>query len=658
MADGIATKPPAPATDSGWRATLTDPVVVAVALYAIVAIAAAITAYLALFTQFAPYDDEGTLLVTLKAFAGGDVLYREIYSPYGPFYYELFGGLFALTGHAVTTDASRSIVVFLWVGTGLLFGLATQKLTGYLALGITGMIAAFSSLFVLQSEPMHPQGLCVLLLGAFALLAVSEPSRRFAWAGAGAGVLLAALALTKVNLGAFAVAAVVVAAAWTLGPVHRRRWLRWPIAAGFVALPLFITARDLTTAWTRELMVLEVLSMTALLVAAWPLRPGREEDDRGLVQWLLAAVAGFAVAAIAILAAILLTGATPADVYDGVVTQAVRVRDVLVTPFPFPPSALDWGIAAVAVAALTVWLRPSASAKPSLWPGVLRAVAGLTIFYTITRIAPIALNPSVGNPDALAMVLAWVAAVPPAGVRESPYKRFLRVMLPALAIAETLQVYPVAGSQMGIAAVTFVPVGALCLADALTSLRAWSAAQGGQALRRFGIVATVLTIALAAQFALNGLLRSAANNAVVYHDQTALPFDGATALRLPPADVETYTALVDLLHRYRCTSFAGYPNINSLYLWSGIDAPPPQAPGAWIKAVDGEQQQMAVDAMRASPRPCAIRSEARAALWLRGEPPPDLPLVNYLLNDFKPVAEVGEFEFALPKSRQSRARSQ
>ena len=71
---------------------------------------AAVAAYLALFTQFAGYDDEGTLLVTLKAFAHGDILYRDIYSAYGPFYYELFGGLFALTGHAVTTDASRSIV--------------------------------------------------------------------------------------------------------------------------------------------------------------------------------------------------------------------------------------------------------------------------------------------------------------------------------------------------------------------------------------------------------------------------------------------------------------------------------------------------------------------------------------------------------------------
>ena len=72
------------------------------------------------------------------------------------------------------------------------------------------------------------------------------------------------------------------------------------------------------------------------------------------------------------------------------------------------------------------------------------------------------------------MLLAWIVALPPAGPRPTPGMRFLRLMLPALAVAETLQAYPVPGSQLGIAAVSFVSVGALCLGDALTELRAWS----------------------------------------------------------------------------------------------------------------------------------------------------------------------------------------
>ena len=37
------------------------------------------------------------------------------------------------------------------------------------------MIAAFATLGVLANEPMHPQVLCVLLLGALTLLAVRGP---------------------------------------------------------------------------------------------------------------------------------------------------------------------------------------------------------------------------------------------------------------------------------------------------------------------------------------------------------------------------------------------------------------------------------------------------------------------------------------------------
>jgi hypothetical protein len=363
----------------------------------------------------------------------------------------------------------------------------------------------------------------------------------------------------------------------------------------------------------------------------------------------LAALAGFAAAFAAILGIILLTGPTPADVYEGVITQAIQIRDVLILQFPFPPAALDWGIVAVAAAALTTRLRFGGAGAPEIWPGLLRAVAGLTILFTVAHIVPFGLNPSAGNPDVLPMVLAWVAAVPLAGGRESARKRFLRVFLPALAIAEALQVYPVAGSQTGIAAVAFVPVGALCLGDALSDLRAWGSARGTPALGRLGAVTGVVTVTLAGMFALDSIVLPAANNAVVYHERSRLALPGASLMHLPAPEVEAYTELVSLLHRYRCTTFIGYPSTNSLYLWSGLEAPPPQIPNAWMKAFDGVQQQRVVDELRASPRPCAIRNNERAEMYLQGTPPQDLPLVDYVLNDFRPVAKVGEFEFLLPK---------
>lgn len=639
------TKPPQ--ARSGRSEFLRDPVVRSILVYAGVSMAAAVAAYYAIFTNFAPYDDEGTLLVTVQAFAHGEVLYRDVYTPYGPFYYELFGGLFALTGKAVTTDASRSIVIVLWVATSLLYGVSVQRLSGRLALGAGGMIAAFAPLVVLANEPMHPQVLCVLLLGAITLLTVLASARNPARWGGAAGALLAALVLTKLNLGVYALAAAVLAAVLTLEPLRSRAWIRWPVVVAVVAMPVVVCARDFGQEWVRNLTAVEVLATAAIVVAGW--RLGERSREEGLTRWLLGAVVGFVVAAVAIMVAILLTGPSLSDVYDGMVTEALRVREVNMTPLPSTPAAIDWAIAALAVAFLAVRLRRPEAGPPSVWNGGLRILAGVVIWLTIARIAPVALNPSSQNQLSLPTVLAWIAVLSPGGATESQFKRFLRIFLPALAVAQALQVYPVAGSQMGIAALTFVPVGALCIADGLTVLGAWSAERDRDGLERFGIVATVVLVAFAVDMGVNAIVRPGINSISNYRHNTALPFPGATDLHLPADQVQQYTAMVDALHEHGCTDFIGYPNINNMYLWAGIEPPPPAAPGVWLEALDSERQQRIVDELRGSKRPCVVRSEARAALWLSGREVPDRPLVRYIFSDFKPVETVGEFEFLLPK---------
>ena len=628
-----------------------NPAASAIALYAVIALAAAVVAYLWIFSEFAAYDDEGTLLVTLKAFANGHALYSDIWSVYGPFYYELFGGFFSLTGSAVTTDASRTIVIFLWVGSSLLFGVAAQRLTGRLAIGVTAMMAAFGALAVLAKEPMHPQGLCILLLAVFALLRGERPGaagqpRRVRRRRRPRGAVL-----TKVNLGVFAVAAVVVAAAVAVEPIHRRPWLRWPLIAAFLVMPIVVLNRDLHLLWVRELMVLEILAALAVLVASRGLWPARGEDNGGTLRWVLAAAVGFAAAFVAILVAIFLTGPSPSDVYDGIVKDALGIRDIIENQLLFPPgAALDWAIGAVAAAALALRLRRPGAGATSLWSGLLRAAAGLVILFAVTAIVPFGLNPSASDPIVVPMLLAWIVTIPPAGAVESPFRRFVRVLLPMLAVAETLQAYPVAGSQVGIAAAVFVPVGALCLGDALVELRAWSAARGGSTLRSLGATVGVLTVAVPALFGLNVIAQPGVNDALLYHEQVKLPLPGAEALRLPASTVETYTGVIEQLHRFHCSTFVGYPNVNSLYLWSDYEAPAPQLPNAWMYGTSDAQQQQVVDELRSSPRPCVLRNEELAAPYLKGLPPPDAPLVNYVLNDFRPVGTVGPFELMLPKA--------
>lgn len=644
---GTSTSSDVAARLRAWAAD--HPLACAAIVYALVAAAGAAAAYVGIFSIFNGYDDEGTLLVSLREFVDGDALYRDAYSPYGPFYYELFGGFFALTGFEITTNSSRFLVIAVWLLASTLVGLAAQRLTGRLALGVVATIAAFNVLDVLVLEPMHPHGLCALLLVSFVFFAVYTKQRNVVVFGAVAGALLAALTLTKVNLGLYAVAALVLAAALTAEPLSRRAWIRWPVIAAFLLMPLVVMGRDLNEEWVRQLLALEVLAAGAVIAAAWPLRPGRDARDGYLVDWLIGAATAYVAAFGVILGAILLTGPSIGDVADGVIDEALQVRDTLSIPFTSATVAVDWAIAAFAAALLTSYLRPSGAGRPSPWPGLARIAAGLAIWFTVTQTSPIGLGPAPGNPDALALVLAWVAAVPPVGVVESPHKRFVRVLLPALAVAETLQVYPVAGSQVVIAALIFVPVGALCLADGLTSLRRWAEAGGAPQLRRLGAVAGVLAVALAAKFALD-VARMAATNATNYGNQVQLSFAGADRMRLPPEQAAEYERLVALLAERRCTDFIAYPNVNSLYLWSGIEPPVPAPPGAWITALDEAQQRRVVAQLGASERPCAIRNETQAGMWLAGRPRPETPLVRYIFNRFVPVEQVGNFEFMLPRS--------
>jgi hypothetical protein len=645
---GAAQETTVPALDR-LRALRADrPVATAALTYGLVAIAAAFAAFYALFTQFGLYDDDGTLLVALQAFADGQVLYRDIYAAYGPFFFDVFGGLFALTGWAVTNDTGREIAVVVWVATSVVFGVGAQRLSGRLSLGLGGTVVAFSALGVLAAEPMHPQILIAPLLAGIVLLVSFEPGRRARWLGAALGALLACLVLTKVNVGAYAVGAMALAAILTWRPLWQWRWLRWVGIAGLLAAPFLITYPDLRQEWVRELAALELLSLGAVAIASRSARPPGDESEAAMGRWLLAALGGALGATFLILGLLLLTGTTASEAYDGIIGQALKLRESLMVPLETPGAAVDWGIFAVLAAGLSLWLRRGHGGS-SAWPGLLRVVAGLVIWFTVAGTAPFSIGPS-GNFIALPMALAWVAALAPAGIREAPHRRFVRVFLPLLAVTQTLQVYPVAGSQVRIASLAFVAVGAICLADGIGQLRAWSATNGWEA-RRFEVTGSAVALAVVAVLGFHAVISSAVSGMVTYSGRASLPVRGGHLLRLEAPHGEELTELVHLLKEHRCTTFIGFPNVNSLYLFSEIEPPKPNAPGAWPILLPDDQQQRVVDQMRASPRPCAIRDDGLAeTAWLHGKPLDEIgPLADYIFDDFETVKTVGEFEFQLPK---------
>ena len=604
----------------------------------------AVFAYWAMFTQFASYDDEGTLLVALKAFVAGDSLYSEIVTSYGPFYYGVFGAFFALTGRPVSTDASRLIVVAIWVTTSLVTGLGVRRLTGSLVLGAMAMAVAFSILNVLRSEPMHPVGLALLVFAAFVLVVAGWSQRRpMAW-GAAAGALLAALALTKINLGLFAIAAVAVALVTTLDALRARGWLRWPVTLVFLALPLILMRPDLDSAWTRELALLLVCGMASILVAATPWHPGR--PDEGLRPWAAGALLGGAALTTVVIAATVATGSSLGDIYESLVVKAQTQAAVFTFPLLLPDIAIFVAIGGLLTAVVATRLRGTSAARGPL-PGLLRCAAGVGIWFGASGALPLLGLGGYFGRTAVPIALAWVAALPPAGVDESPRLRFVRLLLPCAAVAGTLQAYPVAGSQTFSAAFAFVPVGALCVLDGWRGLVAWSRTQSPVGRRLAAVAAGVAVLALTVSLVNPRLVRFATFDEQAFRDNDRLSFAAASRLRLPDPQAGELERIVRLIAQNGCTALVGLPSMNSFHLWSLVPAPEPLPP-IWMTQYSDARQRRLVGELQRSPRPCVLRNAELEAFWLRGRPLPDKPLVHHIATEFVTAEMAGQYAFQLP----------
>lgn len=603
--------------------------------FVLLGLAGTVYAYFTVFSRWAPYDDEGYVLTSLQSFADGNALYTETFSQYGPFYYELFGALFAATGRTVTTDAGRLIAIGEWICTAGLLAASVHGLTRSRLLALGGMAVSLVLLVFLGNEPMHPTGLLVVLL-ALLLTLVTRPFGRAQAVTIGA--VCAAVALTKVNVGAIAVVAFVVALTFAYSSSR----LRWPAIALAVGFPLVLASADFDLEWVRRLVLMVVAGITATAVTTLRGEPGREEARSGVepVRWLWSFAAGGVGAAFAIVVVIVGLGTSVSDLVEGVVVDPMHLREVFVLPSALPEAAVDWSLAAVLAAVAVAWVP--AARTPRLAMGAVRVVAGLVVWFSISGSSPVTLSPASG-PLAFACLLAWLAVRPAAvGDPEGGQARFARLVVVLLPVLGVMQAYPVAGSQVSAAALLFVPVGGLLLHDGGRELRATVGRRSDEHLRWLALLGTVGAIALVAKFAVPMLDRTQAA-ARAYHDLPSLALDGAHRVHIDATTTQGLQTLVAAI-RENCDAFISRPGFNSLYVWTGMRPPTGQNAGDWMLLLDDETQQAVVDAVRSTDRLCLVQNDDELRNWLAPstyEHAPDRPLTRYLDETrWEPVTDV------------------
>jgi hypothetical protein len=591
-----------------------------------------------MFTGYAPYDDEGYLLISLRSFIEGGSLYSEVFTQYGPFYYELFGSLFSVTGRVIGMDVGRTLAIAMWVLSSLALGLAAHRMTGRAWIGIGTQLVAFEVSDMLTAEPMHPVALVSVLLAAIVVsLAFVVPNRPILGMAI-TGAFGSALAMTKVNVGGFALIAVLVAAVLVLPSLRGIAALRRGAAAVAVLLPGVLMLPDLGNEWA-QLYALVVTGGIGALVLAVAGPTGVHAPRQEQLRWVGAFFVGAGVAAAAIVVAILPTGVGFGTALREILIEPAEQRDVLTVPTTFEANIVPWALAAVAAGYAVHRLRGFIQPPRAAVAGALRIAAGTVIWASLVP----GFGVDVGGTSAplgIPVLLAWVAALPPRGTAPQLAEQVARVAVVAVAILQALHAYPVAGSQTSTGALVLAVVGGLCIGDGVRELEALPARRPEVRAIALSVIATCIAVVVVGSLAFEFLIRSGTSAQREYVNSTPLRFVSANRVRVPKATADELAAIVAALNA-SCRTFVSYPGMNSFHEWTGIDPPTGLNTTNWMELLEDDQQREVVDALAREPKACVLYNGQVAAGWLGNDRVEQRPLVRHIRGQFEPDRNFG-----------------
>jgi hypothetical protein len=609
--------------------------------FAAVTVVTALIAKPRMFTIVMSYDDEGYMLTALKSFIHRGGLYNETFAQYGPFFFEFWGGLFSIFGIPVTHDAGRTITTIVWVTSCLGLGLVTMRLTRNLFLGLGTQILAFTVLTVLINEPMHPGGLITVLLVTILAISCFISDRRSMVAMYLLGIAVAALVLTKINIGGFAVISLALACAVTYPVLLRRRWVRPLIEAIFVATPILLMSSKFGEGWAVHYAFHVAIAALAVVIV---LR-ARTNADRPWTDELSGLVFGFVAFVVLVLVVCVADGTTLSGLWEGLVTLPLNQSKAFTIPTELAKRV--WVADAIALAgACGYWYLRRRRPGGELGRGWIAAISVLSIAVgvemALSVIGKTFPSTQLTFPGAgfAALAFIWVALIPLG--KEDPKVAFGRLFLPLLATLQSLHAFPVAGSQLGWSLFLLTTVAALCVGNGIRGL---ALATEGAWERWAAIALASLATLIAAQFLINTQLEEPYEFAHFLYTEAgreSVDLPGSGTIRIAPEELNTLRGVTDALEE-NCGAFLTEPGLGSFYLWTGREPPTGMFATAWTTLWDDKIQDRVIDETKDIKGLCLLRNFPLAEAWSYGPVPPG-PLVEYLEEGFKPVTTVGSYE--------------
>ncbi len=606
------------------------------AAFACATAAFTILAGLMMFSRFMLYDDEGYVLISLRNFAEHGRLYGDVYSQYGPFPHVCFY-LLNLAGMPLTHTAGRLITIAAWAGAGLCAAAIVWRAARSHALMAAVLAAVIIYLWVMVSEPSHPGGQIVIVVAVLAAFGAHwlAAERTRAWALL-AGVGVAALLWTKINVGVFAAISV-----GALGMLHHRdsgvrRWARWIVPAGFALLPFALMRPLLSTGWVQTYALVFAVSAATASAAA-------SLDARSILGWreIRPLLAGGAALSAIVFGVVLARGTTPAELLDGVLLGPLKHPANFSLKFPWAPGTHAVAAASAALFAVACWLRRSGRG------GVAdRAVVTLRLAAALS-LMPVVLRFPAESPDmavlSFGLPCLWIFIWPLGG--ETAPAGIARTWIALLLLGQFLHPFPVPGSQIAWGTFLAIPLAAL---GAVESVR-WLAQRLPMppARVRTWMIAAGLTCVTFCAFAGHRLWLMARHG----FDGRLLGLRGAESVRLPDATVGLYRLLVMNATTHSDLLFS-LPGMFSLNLWSDLPTPTLANVTHWFSLLSEERQQGIIRALEAHPRAVVIVQREHIEFLQKRGLTPGGTLYRYLERTFAPAFTIDGFEFQVRKNRE------
>ena len=597
---------------------------------------ALLTGYYQVFSFFPLHQDEGYLMITVKQLLDGRILYDQIYTQYGPAYYLYEQLIYAISGQQVTHDFTRLVTLTIWTLMSLLCGIFTFRLTRSLLSGAMSYVLTFLILFRTVYEPGHPQEFCGLLIILFLLLLTNSGSeKKFLFRAGAATICLALLFLTKVNLGVFLGLAFAIA---LLSFIKTNVWQRIGLSALVAlaaALPFVILNKYLALGWIKLCIALAVSVSAVVLNGSL-----KQQKPFVSIKFCLTLATVFIGASVFIILAFMLQGTSLSALIYGTFLQHLKFSDNFFQPAPIQRFVIYWALLAFALAGGVAFLKVRKPRTSETILVFLKSAFGLSVIFSsllgyewfFNNFALLSFAPPY-----LWLLLVKSDSNEKTEEGQANYEAnyFVRIALFFTAILLTLQIFPIAGTQMAYACYLIIVIGVICLYEGLAGASSLFPHLSKNSYLRYGLTAAAMIFLIAV-----GAYRFN-NSYMAYRRQTPVDLDGTMRLRMPIEKAALYTFLVENLQA-DCDNFVTMPGLYSLNFWTKIEPPTTYNATAWMTLLSDAQQNTIIEKLQTYPRACAVYYPKLTTDGLRNTTVESFPLARYILNDFKIAATVSE----------------